>query len=70
MNKGILAAISAYTLWGLLPIYWRVLENEPAIEILAHRIVWSLSSTARNTSDQTMRWARISMAGSFSSTRQ
>ncbi len=42
MNKGILAAICANTLWGLFPIYWRLLENDPAIEILAHRIVWSL----------------------------
>jgi chloramphenicol-sensitive protein RarD len=42
MNKGILAGIGAYTLWGLFPIYWRLLENDPAIEILAHRMVWSL----------------------------
>jgi chloramphenicol-sensitive protein RarD len=42
MNKGILAGIGAYTLWGLFPIYWRLLEQVPAIEILAHRIVWSL----------------------------
>jgi chloramphenicol-sensitive protein RarD len=42
MNKGILAGIGAYTLWGLFPIYWKLLEQVPAIEILAHRIVWSL----------------------------
>jgi chloramphenicol-sensitive protein RarD len=42
MNKGILAGISAYILWGLFPIYWRLLEGDPAIEILAHRMVWSL----------------------------
>jgi len=42
MNKGILAGIGAYILWGLFPIYWRVLEQDPAIEILAHRMVWSL----------------------------
>jgi len=42
MNKGILAGIGAYTLWGLFPIYWRLLEKDPAIEILAHRMVWSL----------------------------
>ncbi|HEX9091434.1 MAG TPA: EamA family transporter RarD, partial [Anaerolineales bacterium] len=41
-NKGILAGIGAYTLWGLFPIYWRLLEKDPAIEILAHRMVWSL----------------------------
>jgi len=42
MNKGTLAGIGAYTLWGLFPIYWRLLESVPAIEILAHRIAWSL----------------------------
>ena len=42
MNKGILAGIGAYILWGLFPIYWRLLESVPAIEILAHRMVWSL----------------------------
>ena len=42
MRKGILAGIGAVTLWGLFPIYWRLLEQDPAIEILAHRMVWSL----------------------------
>ncbi len=42
MKRGILAGIGAYTLWGLFPIYWRWLEQDPAIEILAHRMVWSL----------------------------
>jgi chloramphenicol-sensitive protein RarD len=41
MKKGILAGIGAYTLWGLFPIYWRMLEEVPAIEILANRMVWS-----------------------------
>jgi chloramphenicol-sensitive protein RarD len=42
MNKGILYAAAAYILWGLLPIYWKVLQAVPAIEILSHRMVWSL----------------------------
>jgi chloramphenicol-sensitive protein RarD len=42
MNKGVLAGIGAYTLWGLFPIYWRWLEQDPAVEILAHRMLWSL----------------------------
>jgi len=42
MNKGILAAIGAYFLWGILPIYWKLIERIPAIEILGHRMVWSL----------------------------
>jgi chloramphenicol-sensitive protein RarD len=46
MNKGVLAGIGAYTLWGLFPIYWKLLESVPAAEILAHRIVWSLAFVA------------------------
>jgi chloramphenicol-sensitive protein RarD len=46
MNKGILAGIGAYTLWGLFPIYWKLLEGVPAGEILAHRMVWSLAFVA------------------------
>ncbi|MEM7116669.1 MAG: EamA family transporter RarD [Chloroflexota bacterium] len=42
MNKGTWYALSAYTLWGLLPIYWKWLAAVPALEILAHRVVWSL----------------------------
>lgn len=36
------AAALAYVLWGLLPIYWRGLHGVPALEILGHRVVWSL----------------------------
>lgn len=42
MRKGILAAVAAYSLWGLFPIYWKWLEAVPALEILSHRITWSL----------------------------
>jgi chloramphenicol-sensitive protein RarD len=42
MNKGIIYATGAYILWGLLPLYWKALDNVPAGQILAHRIVWSL----------------------------
>ena len=42
MNKGVVYGIAAYGIWGLLPIYWRLLQHVPAAEILAHRMVWSL----------------------------
>ena len=31
----------AYIVWGILPIYWKFLNQVPALEILAHRIIWS-----------------------------
>lgn len=42
MNRGILYGIGAYGLWGLLPIYWKLLQAVPASEILVHRMIWSL----------------------------
>jgi len=40
-NRGILAAVGAYLLWGLLPVYWKLLQEVAATEILAHRMLWS-----------------------------
>ena len=41
-SSGVLFGISAYVIWGLLPIYWRWLERASSYEILGHRAVWSL----------------------------
>lgn len=38
---GILYAIIAYVLWGVLPIYWKFIDHVGSGEILAHRIIWS-----------------------------
>ncbi len=40
-KKALLAGVSAYTIWGLFPLFWPLLEPAGALEILAHRIVWS-----------------------------
>jgi chloramphenicol-sensitive protein RarD len=41
-RRGVLYGVACYLLWGLFPLYWPLLEPAGAIEILAHRIVWSL----------------------------
>jgi chloramphenicol-sensitive protein RarD len=41
-NKGLLFGISAYLIWGLLPLYWQLVQEAGAYEILAHRGIWSL----------------------------
>ena len=38
---GIWYSTLAYTAWGILPLYWKLLQAVPALEILAHRIIWS-----------------------------
>ncbi len=42
MLKGILSAGAAFTLWGVFPVYLRLLKQVPAPEILSHRVVWSV----------------------------
>lgn len=39
---GFMAALGSFILWGLLPIYWKTVQSVPPLEILCHRIVWSL----------------------------
>jgi len=39
---GVACAGLSYILWGILPLFWKMVDNVPAGEILAHRIVWSL----------------------------
>lgn len=41
MNKGIWSGIAAYALWGFFPIYWKLLQHVPALQLLGHRIGWS-----------------------------
>lgn len=45
-RRGFLFAVSAYGLWGLLPLYLKALSHIPAMEILAHRIIWSVPVAA------------------------
>jgi chloramphenicol-sensitive protein RarD len=41
-SRGYAAAIGAYTVWGLFPAFWQALGPAEAVEILAHRIAWTL----------------------------
>jgi chloramphenicol-sensitive protein RarD len=38
--KGTLAVLLTYAMWGLMPIYWKMLSSVPPIEILGHRAIW------------------------------
>ncbi|WP_235269571.1 EamA family transporter RarD [Mitsuokella multacida] len=40
-RTGMMAALSTYLIWGVLPLYWNLLARAEANEILAHRIIWS-----------------------------
>ena len=52
-----MAAFGAYALWGVLPVYWKALDGVGALEILSHRILWSLVVIA-GILGGTRRWAQ------------
>ena len=41
-KQGVLFAIAAFLMWGLAPIYFKALDQVGAMEILLHRVVWSV----------------------------
>jgi len=40
--SGTVYALLAYTAWGLLPIYWKLFGQIPPVEVLSHRVLWSM----------------------------
>jgi chloramphenicol-sensitive protein RarD len=45
-RRGFVYGVTAYLLWGLFPLYFPLLKPAGAIEILGHRVVWSLATMA------------------------
>jgi chloramphenicol-sensitive protein RarD len=41
-REGLLYALGCYTLWGLAPLYFKEVVSVPPLELLAHRVLWSL----------------------------
>ncbi len=45
-RRGFGFGVAAYGIWGLFPLYWPLLEPAGAIELLAHRVVWTAVTMA------------------------
>ncbi len=43
-STGYFAALAAFLLWGLFPLYWKLLDQIPALEIMLHRVAWCFVS--------------------------
>lgn len=41
-SKGLVSALTAFTIWGLAPLYFKLLHEASALEIVSHRILWSV----------------------------
>jgi chloramphenicol-sensitive protein RarD len=44
--QGLAFAVTAYVLWGFLPLYMKLLSHVPPSEVVVHRIVWSVPVAA------------------------
>lgn len=40
-TRGLVWGFASYTLWGLFPLYWKLLSERGSLEILSHRVLWS-----------------------------
>lgn len=40
-QAGLVYGVSAYTLWGVFPLYFRALAHVPPLTVLCHRVIWS-----------------------------
>jgi chloramphenicol-sensitive protein RarD len=57
-RAGLLYGLGAYLVWGVMPLYFKALAHVSALEIVAHRVVWSLAFLAALATIG-RRWAAI-----------
>ena len=46
VRRGAVAGFACYVLWGLFPMYWKLLGHVSSFEVIAHRIIWCFVFTA------------------------
>lgn len=44
-RQGVVAGVFCYLLWGLFPLYWKLLDEVNPFEVIAHRIIWCFATT-------------------------
>ena len=40
-RRGLAVTAATFVIWGVVPVYWHLLKAVPALQIMAHRVVWS-----------------------------
>jgi chloramphenicol-sensitive protein RarD len=65
VKRGVWIGAAAYGIWGLFPIYWKLIEFVPATQIIAHRIVWSFIVLVPTLAVMTWRATRRGGGGGF-----
>jgi chloramphenicol-sensitive protein RarD len=57
-GTALIAGLAAFVTWGLVPVYWKLLREIPASQILAHRFVWTIAFLAALLTWQ-RRWPEV-----------
>ena len=57
-KSALIAGIAAFSFWGLVPVYWKLLQKVPASEIIAHRFVWTTACLVALLTFQ-RRWSEV-----------
>ncbi|WP_314779278.1 EamA family transporter, partial [Actinomyces massiliensis] len=57
-GTGIALVLGCYTLWGAFPLYFRLLSEAGSVEIIGHRIVWTLATCLVLVAAR-RRWSRL-----------
>ena len=60
-RAGLAYGLAAYGFWGLVPIYFKAVASVPALEVLSHRVVWSVVVLAVVLSVQ-RRWREVRLS--------
>ena len=68
-NKGPLYVLTCYVIWGLLPIFWKLLAQVDSLYVLASRIVWSMVLTGGSGGCWPLRAAWSASTGASTSGR-
>lgn len=42
VRNGVIAGLAAYLMWGVLPVYFKLVDDVASLEVLAHRIIWAV----------------------------
>jgi chloramphenicol-sensitive protein RarD len=66
-RSALIAGFAAFATWGLIPVYWKLLKSVPALEIIAHRLIWTTLFLIVLLTWQ-RRWPEVRQAASSRST--
>lgn len=66
-RSALIAGFAAFATWGLIPVYWKLLKTVPAVEIIAHRFIWTTLFLVILLTWQ-RRWPEVRQAASSRST--